>query len=230
MQLVNSSYNQRDFKILLRDEVDQSVFNEIFRIEEYRCAKDRIKQAKAPILDIGAHIGLFSLYCRALNPEIMIYAFEPEENNFNALEKTNQDNNLRLNLIHAAIGDVSGPGKIVLSSDNHNHYLANKYEMIENRRTQDTVVFNLTDWCQQNKINKISLLKIDIEGGEYNLFGSLLPEDFKIIESIVLEYHNDQFNNYRVIEEKLRVNGFSVQIFPSQFDKRMGFLYAVNKK
>ncbi|MDD2646925.1 MAG: FkbM family methyltransferase [Patescibacteria group bacterium] len=229
MQLINLNYNQCDFKVLLRDEVDQSVFNEIFKIEEYRCAIDKIKQAKAPILDIGAHIGLFSLYCRALNPNVFIYAFEPEENNFKALEKINIDNNLRINLIRAAIGEKSGEGELVIAADNHNHHLAEQ-EAAPEQKFQKVKIYNLSDWRQANKITEIGLLKMDIEGGEYQIIDSLSIDDFKIIEAMVLEYHNDNWRDYRLIEEKLRSNGFSVKIFPSQFDKKMGFLWAINKR
>jgi hypothetical protein len=38
------------------------------------------------------------------------------------------------------------------------------------------------------------------------------------------------FFEQALIEKKLRENGFGVEIFPSQFDKTMGFLWAKNKK
>ena len=229
MQTVNLKFNQRDYVIHLRDEVDQSVFNEIFKFEEYRCAKEKIKQAKAPIFDVGAHIGLFSLYCRALNPVAMIYAWEPENNNLKALAENVEVNKLsNIKIVPAALGDQTGEEGLILSADNHNHHLAGYGDI--NNQVQPVKVFSLGDFCRQNKIERIALLKMDIEGGEYRIINSLAKDNWPTVESIVLEYHNSRFQDYKQLEQKLRENRFSVQNFPSQFDKNMGFLWAVNKK
>ena len=45
---------------------------------------------------------------------------------------------------------------------------------------------------------------------------------------MILEYHKG--NEYKVLAEKLRENGFGVQVFPSHFDKTMGFIWANNKR
>jgi hypothetical protein len=45
-----------------------------------------------------------------------------------------------------------------------------------------------------------------------------------------MEYHNYSGLNYKSIEIQLRENGFGVQIFPSKFDKKMGFIFAKNKR
>jgi hypothetical protein len=71
---------------------------------------------------------------------------------------------------------------------------------------------------------------MDIEGGEYELFSGLTPDDFSSIGAIIMEYHNQGKNTYQVIEQALREQGFGVQIFPSRFDKTMGFLWAKNKR
>lgn len=229
MQTVNLKFNQHDYVIHLRDEVDQSVFNEIFKFEEYRCAKESIKQAKAPIFDVGAHIGLFSLYCRALNPMAMIYAWEPENNNLKALAENVEVNKLsNIKIVPTALGDQTGEEKLILSDDNHNHHLAEYGD--HDDKIQVVQVFSLGDFCQQNKIERLALLKMDIEGGEYRVIDGLAKGEWPIVESIVLEYHNSGFQDYKLLEQKLRVNRFSVQNFPSQFDKNMGFLWAMNKK
>ena len=151
MQTVNLKFNQRDYAVHLRDEVDQSVFNEIFKFEEYRCAKEKIKQAKAPIFDVGAHIGLFSLYCRALNPTALIYAWEPENNNLKILKENIEINQLsNLRIVSAALGYQTGEEKLILSADNHNHHLAEYGD--DEEKTQIVQVSSLADFCQQNKI------------------------------------------------------------------------------
>src|SRR3989339_1463546 len=114
-------FKDKKIDVELRDEVDRSVANEIFKFREYRSAESAIESAKLPILDVGAHIGLFSLYVRALNPTVPIIALEPEVNNFKRLEKTiaeNQIENIQLECL--ALSSKSGQGNLIVSNDSQN--------------------------------------------------------------------------------------------------------------
>jgi len=82
-QLLNISY---------QSEADLSVIEEFFVDKMYRALDNIIPTLTYPILDIGAHIGCFSLYTQALNSQIKIIALEPEPNNFKLLKE-----NLKLN-------------------------------------------------------------------------------------------------------------------------------------
>ncbi|MDD3101826.1 MAG: FkbM family methyltransferase [Patescibacteria group bacterium] len=226
-----SSGKNKNWRIYLRDEVDKSVFNEIFKFEEYRKAKEKIKQAAMPIIDVGAHIGLFIFYCRSFNPRVKIYAFEPEKNNLEILKQNISENQLsNIEIVEAAMAEKSGQGKLILMPDNHNHFLANGNELTGEQKNQEIKTFSLADFCEQKKIKKISLLKMDIEGAEYRLINSFSSADFARVESIILEYHENKGNHHQILENHLREKGFGVQTFPSKFDKKMGFIWAVNKK
>ena len=65
---------------------------------------------------------------------------------------------------------------------------------------------------------------MDIEGAEEEIIHSLTPSDYAKIEAIIMEYHNP--HTAKKLESILRENRFKVQIFPSRFDKKMGFLFA----
>lgn len=215
-------------RIDLRDEADRSVFNEIFKYREYRIAEESIRNAVYPILDIGAHAGFFSLYCHAQNTKVKIFALEPEPENFKFLQK-----NLKMNEVktvkaeQAAMGGQTGPRRLELSPDSHNHRLMESNRMSENKSIE-VQCYSLADFCGKNKIKKVSLLKIDIEGGEKEVFSGMSSADFMMVNFIILEYHNN--SELTQIEARLRENGFGVQIFPSHFDKTMGFLFANNKR
>jgi len=59
---IQYKFNNVNFYVYLRDDVDLSVFNEIFKYREYRSCEDILRYSdKGIVLDIGAHIGLFSL-------------------------------------------------------------------------------------------------------------------------------------------------------------------------
>lgn len=220
------TFNNKNFEVELRDQADESVFAEIFKHREYKIADEAIVNTEI-ILDIGAHSGLFSIYSFALNSSAKIFAIEPEENNFQLLKTHLEENNINTaEPIQAAIAGQTGYGTLEISADSHNHVLT--HEVSEN--SQKVKTYNFKDFCNQYKLKNISLVKMDIEGGEYEIFSQMMPEDFTMIKNIMMEYHNYDGRSYKEIENILRENGFGVQIFPSKFDKQMGFLFANNKR
>ena len=61
------------------------------------------------IVDMGAHIGLATLYFAQMYPEAKIVAYEPDHANFELLTKNISENNLlNVELIQAAVAPTSG--------------------------------------------------------------------------------------------------------------------------
>lgn len=222
-------FNGQFFNIDLRGESDISVAAEIFKHREYRRAEDAIRNAKHPVVDVGAHIGLFGVYCRALNPNIRIIAVEPDPDNLIVLRKNLQTNGISgVEIIAGGICGATGRRKLSVSDDHLNNFILPIGSKEKDLPVVD--VYSFRDFCAANQVKKISLLKLDIEGGEYELLKSLRAEDFKILEALIFEYHNAGDKTYRSMELLLRENGFGVNVYPSKFDKSMGFIYANNKR
>jgi FkbM family methyltransferase len=185
--------------------------------------------AKFPIVDVGAHAGFFSLYARTLNPNVPIFALEPEPQNILALTKTIADNALsNIQVVPKALYSQTGRANLIVTADTHNHYLERPFKNDGHKIRVATTT--LADLRATHDIKKIALLKMDIEGGEYAIFESMSDEDFASVQAIILEYHNTKSKTYKIIETLLREQGFSVEIFPSKFEKTMGFLFAQNKR
>lgn len=218
--------NGKKINLILRDDVDESIVNEVFKFREYRGVQEIVQNATEPIVDVGAHAGYFSLWTTVQNPKIKIYALEPVGENFDLLKQNLAENNFKnIKVENVALTRETGEINIFLSEDSHNHSLLPISDQV-----QKTKGVSLMDFIKKNKIKNISLLKIDIEGGEYEIFENLNNETFGKIENIFLEYHQSENRNFKVIENILRENGFTVEVFPSQFDKTMGFLLARNKR
>jgi FkbM family methyltransferase len=220
--------NGNNWQVHVRDEADASVFNEIFKHREYRIADEVIKDAKYPIVDVGAHAGFFTLHARALNKKVKIIAIEPEPENLKTLSRHIKENKiLGVTVIDAALALNSGPRKLIVSPDSHNHRVALEFEDDPHAINIQTLSFG--DFLKQNKIKEVSLLKMDIEGGEYEVFDGMSEADLSVVNYIILEYHMGREKS-KEIEERIRTEGFGVQVFPSKFDKTMGFIYAANKR
>lgn len=228
MNQVGLAVANHNWQINLRDEADESVFNEIFKFKEYRRAEDVIREATYPIVDVGAHVGFFSIYCRSLNRKAKIFAIEPEQNNLKALNNHLKINKIKgIKVVAGCLAQESGTRELLLAADSHNHRLGPDFEKDDDSIEVEASSFS--DFYKQHRIKKISLLKMDIEGGEYEVFDSMSDRDFAMVNYIILEYHNGKEKS-KELEEKLRENGFAVQTFPSKFDKTMGYIFAHNKR
>lgn len=141
------------------------------------------------ILDVGANIGLFTLYAARQAPSAKIFAIEPFPATFERLQQTVRDHALAdqvacLNLaVTASSGihlmrDVPRPSQqrsvITLRPD------------LTGFEVQGTTLSELIQKC---RLDRIDLLKMDIEGGEYAALLATPLHVFDTISRIALEYH-----------------------------------------
>ncbi len=118
------------------------------------------------VLDIGAHIGYFTLIAaQKVGKKGKVYAFEPEPNNFAILSKNIKENNyMNVELVNKAVVKTSHKVKLYLNPIN-----AGNHSTVGNsgRKTILAEGISLDDFFI-DKYPKTSLIKIDIEGGEYS--------------------------------------------------------------
>lgn len=109
-------------------------------------------------LDVGACDGDSALIFNFTYNPHKIYSFEPEINNFNRLKKNIEILNTdKIEIINCGISDISGKAAI---SDKGGS------SCITNNEHGNTELITLDDFVEANKITKIDLIKMDIEGME----------------------------------------------------------------
>jgi FkbM family methyltransferase len=118
------------------------------------------------VLDLGANIGSFSLF--AAKSADRVYAFEPEKSNYEQLLK-NIDINGAKNIIpiKKAVGGKSG-STLLYKSARNTAICSTAVEFSDTTEAVDVVT--LSDAMKLCAVDHIDLLKIDIEGSEYDLF------------------------------------------------------------
>lgn len=226
-------FGGRKFRISLRSDADESVVAEIFKWREYEGAEGIIRETRFPVLDVGAHIGIFSLYASALNPKVKVYALEPEKDNFSLLLRNISQNRLdNVRAVKAALAGKTGPRQLAVAADSINHHLAPEGggSASAEAAREKVSAFSFADFLRDEHLDAIGLMKMDIEGGEYEVFENMAPEDFRRIRALVLEYHEYGGRSRQELEKLLRGQGFSVEIFPSRFENGLGFMVARNKR
>src|SRR3989338_6374854 len=218
-------FNGKRLVFEIDSDADESVCGEIFVEREYRVVEDLIAGAALPVIDVGAHKGMFSVYVRTLNPSVRVFAYEPEEKNFAALKK-----HLKMNHVEgvvcknlAVVGGGDGDGglrrRLYLSEDSHNHSLIGDGDF----KNVDTVTVSTI----LSKVGKCALVKMDCEGAEFEILRSISKENFLLVQAFYVEYHEcTEGMNGAELRKILEKNGYKVVMRVSPYDKRMGFIFA----
>lgn len=158
------------------------IFNEIFCKSIYSPYKINT------FLDLGANIGLTILWYKFFNPNLKVVAFEPDKYNYKILKKNIKANRLTNITVHdIALNDKKSQASFFTIFDN-----------IQNLDSGLTLNQNFPYEKYKVKTDKLSsfisepidLVKMDIEGAEYQVFNDLFKTNkIKLIKNMVFEMH-----------------------------------------
>lgn len=152
--------------------------------------KSYVKYPTPILLDVGANVGKYTLELSRVFPDAKIFSFEPNRNTFEILRENVKD---KSECINAGLGSEKKIGKIYTYADNITSSHASTYSDVfevfhaaENVISLDFEMITIDDFCTQQGIEEIDLLKIDTEGNELEVLkGSkrmLTEEKIKIIQ------------------------------------------------
>lgn len=203
---------------------------EIFIKEEYGFAKKRIQQAKC-VFDIWWHIWLFSKWCRKLNPNVKIYYFEPVGAFYDkSVLALWSDENIILN--NCGISSETWTWNMLLNTERTMQ--SSKYSSFLNKNGKEIEVkfITLKEYIENNDIDRIDVLKMDIEWMEFEVLNSWSDFEWWKIDSLIVEVHllNDEMKFQRnQIFQKIKNIFESVKIINSWYREEIFLLWA-NKK
>jgi len=124
------------------------------------------------IVDIGANTGVYSLTAKAINPSAKVYAFEPLKQMFRKLILNNELNKYNIACIEKAASDRNGKAIIYETGTDHVAAASLNAETRQygdlNTETEIEAI-TLDTFIQANDIDKIDLIKIDVETHEPNV-------------------------------------------------------------
>jgi len=155
------------------------------------------------VFDVGGYEGqwasdIFSKYC------CTIYIFEPVIEFANKVEKRFSKNK-KIKIYKFGISDRTEQARITIDNDGSSVFR-------KGRKSENANFVRLVDFIRDNDINRIDLLKINIEGGEYSLLEDLINSEFiKKIRNIQISFHDFIINakeRYKKIHYNLKKTHF----------------------
>jgi len=159
------------------------------------------------VIDIGAHIGTFSVSTAWRFKQSRVYSFEPFKENFDMFLSNIELN--RVNNVFPSMAAVAGQRGMVslgISDSNtggHSICFAGQSSTLVEALT-------LSDVFSSNGLERCDLLKIDCEGAEYDILFNTPSSVLRKIKNIAMEYHNVQGHSGEEMAKFLRANGFEV--------------------
>jgi FkbM family methyltransferase len=149
----------------------------------------------AVVLDIGAHIGLFAaVAARIAGDKGKVYAFEPAPATFALLQETIRINNQEsiVEPRSEAMGLENGQTVFYVSdtvADNSNSLVS--YKGDRTLYPIDVTILTVDSFVKSKQLDKVSFLKIDVEGAEYDAIRGAEKTLLEKRPAVILAIHPD---------------------------------------
>lgn len=181
--------------------------------------------ASPRVIDIGGHIGVFSLFVLSKFPAARVIAFEPNKENFDCLSQNIAMNHFssHCTAVEKAVAGTAGPRTFFISSSSVNGSIVTHTKTVGETQVQ---CLTLQDVLSEYAIATCDLLKIDCEGGEYEILMKAPPEVYANINNILLEWHAVPGVGADDLSSFLSAQGYTVQLSPKSTTHSEGFLTA----
>jgi len=168
-----------------RNSSDLFVFDQIFVERQYQCL-DNLEPKL--IVDCGANVGYSSAYFLSRFRQSYLLAVEPDPANFALLQKNLAPYRGRFDAIQAAVWPRQEGLRFNSAFAGSGQEWA---RAVEPTRDGDINTIDIPSLIKRSPYDRISLLKIDIEEAERELFSST-DQWLDFVDNIVIELHDRQ--------------------------------------
>lgn len=221
---------------LNRGEAD-FVYEEIFQHHAY--LKHGIQLYRGDtVFDVGANIGMFSMFAGTMGADLKIYAFEPIPPIFQVLHHNMQLHNIPARLFNCGLAgedteetftfylhnsiisgrfaDAEAEREVVRGfiegNEGGNLTDAQMEELLAQRLQSEQHrcrLRRLSDIIEEEGVRQIDLLKIDVEKSEMHVIAGIDSAHWAIIRQVVIEVH-DEDGQLATVTHLLKEHGFEI--------------------
>jgi FkbM family methyltransferase len=166
---------------------DAEIVREIFLEQPY--TRNVTLPPNPVIVDIGGYIGDFALYAVKYLDAARVVTYEPTRENFAMLMHNIELNGYadRITAVRKAVGDSGEMQLNVQKLDGGEIHVSSRWYPDAERRTVPSV--SLAELLDAHRLGSVDLLKVDCEGGEYDIFPNAPDAVLDRITNIAFEYH-----------------------------------------
>jgi len=203
---------------------DLMALTNVWLIQEYFAPGFEINKNDV-VIDVGGHIGLFSIYASQFCTDGKIFSYEPIKENFHLLTKNIELNRLQnVYPFNTAVSKSVDDITIYLNDDEAGHSMF--LETANYRKAKSTT---LPEIFSDNNIDKCNFLKLDCEGAEYEIIETTPSKYFDKIDKMIIEYHMADTNPQLLENLKNKLSSLSYSLSSKTLFPDMGFLYAIKQ-
>ena len=187
--VLNMEFEGADLSLRI-DDSDIRVFKQIFVDNEYDSLN--LPDTAKTIIDLGANIGLSALFFIKKFPDARIVAVEPDAVNFLIMEKNLETFSKSVSFLQAAIWPTDGEVTLVTEDDNHASLGAwgVRTEASNGNPALSVKAVSIPTIMKQYGMDFVDILKVDIEGAEYELFEKNYEDWIDKVGLIIIETHD----------------------------------------
>lgn len=190
--------NKREFHLIK----DENFGDQVYKFDS--------KKKSPVIFDIGAHIGISTLYFKSIFPDSEIHCFEPNPELVEVLNENILINGLENIEVHeVAISNREGNAKLYIDTS-VDKWHSNSSLLIGGWTKKEilTPIEVKLEILSKYLIDEVDMLKIDVEGHEYHIVQEIQNELNNVL-NIAIEIHPGQ--DIKKISDILDHSGFKLQ-------------------
>ena len=185
---VDITLGAKAFSVRLRPHTgDVFIFYEVLAFDAYALPDEYLPPGGVrTIVDCGANVGITSIFFSERYPDARIFAVEPDPENFALLQRNTAAIDRIVPLRAAIVG--SRRGRVRFSTDRPawgNRVLGDT----ASEEHVEVEAVTIDELMQDESIEHIDILKVDIEGGEIDLFRN--PDFLSKVDLLMIELHDE---------------------------------------
>ena len=148
------------------------------------------------IVDVGAYFGYYSLIgAKFLNGTGRVIAFEPVPRNYQLLLKNIQQNQFKnIVPVQKALSDTKGTRELFLDARNYGNCSFSERSVSQSLSPIAVETVTLDSYLKELAIQRVDLLKIDVEGAEYLVLEGA-KETLQQTQYVLMEFSPEAIRN-----------------------------------
>jgi len=198
----------------INSDLEEYRINSIFQKEPETIAWiDSICNSDSVFYDIGANIGIYTLYMNYKNPMMQMFCFEPVQNNFNSLQNNIILNNAKnVHPFNIALSNNNMITNLFISDTRNGNSGAQieapineKGESFEVKKIEKILSFQLDYLVNNLNFPQPNFIKIDVDGHENEILnGMKVTLENEQLKSLLIEFNDDnQFQKWQSVFNKI---------------------------